>query len=126
MPAFLTFKRFVQPPFTVLSISGRNQTRSAWGTQTRSSSGTARAMISRAASGGGVPGKVTMATASFLSPQAMEYPPSIGRTTPVINAAAVEQRNKAAPATSPGSPQRPSGVLATIAPDREGSSNNGP
>src|SRR5262249_29517587 len=67
----------------------------------------------------------TMATVPLFSAQAMEYPPSTGRTTPVMNAAAGEHRNRAAPATSSGRPQRPSGVLATIASDRDGSSNSG-
>ncbi len=121
----MTFSRFAQPPLTVLNISGRNQTWGAWGTQTRSSFGMARAIISRAASGGVVLGSVVMATVLPLGPQVMEYPPSMGRTTPVMNAAAGEPRNMTAPATSAGLPQRPSGVLATIAAERAGSSVRG-
>ena len=42
-------------------------------------------------------------------------PPSTRSTSPVTNEAASEQRNRTAPATSSGSPKRPSGVLASIA-----------
>src|SRR5262245_19074993 len=41
-----------------------------------------------------------------------------------MNAAAGDARNTAAPATSSGRPHRPSGVLATIAPERSASSQS--
>src|SRR5919199_2278899 len=41
-------------------------------------------------------------------------PPSTSNTSPVMNAAASEQRNRTAPATSSGSPRRPSGVFCNI------------
>ena len=42
-------------------------------------------------------------------------PPSTRSTSPVMNAASSEQRKRTAPATSFGSPSRPSGVLPSIA-----------
>src|SRR5262249_52852812 len=42
-------------------------------------------------------------------------PPSTSSTSPVMNEASSEQRNRTAPATSDGSPSRPSGVAASIA-----------
>jgi len=41
-------------------------------------------------------------------------PPSTSSTSPVMNEASSEQRNRTAPATSSGSPSRPSGVFASI------------
>src|SRR5206468_11139850 len=43
-------------------------------------------------------------------------PPLTSTTSPVMNAASSEQRKRTAPATSSGSPRRPSGVAASIAP----------
>src|SRR6266705_1916116 len=42
-------------------------------------------------------------------------PPSTSTTSPVMNDASSEQRKRTAPATSFGSPSRPSGVLVSIA-----------
>ena len=42
-------------------------------------------------------------------------PPSTSSTSPVMNEAASEQRKRTAPATSSGSPSRPSGVFCSIA-----------
>ena len=50
MPDLRTRSRLHHWPASVLSISGRNQTSGACGTQTRSSSGTARTAISLGAS----------------------------------------------------------------------------
>src|ERR1700723_767254 len=50
------------------------------------------------------------------------YPPSTGKIAPVIKRAASEQRNTAAPATSPGLPQRCIGVRPRMAADRLSSS----
>src|ERR1700722_19554892 len=52
------------------------------------------------------------------------YPPSTGKITPVMKRAASEQRNTAAPATSPGLPQRCIGVRLRIAADRLSSSTS--
>ncbi|MEA2613684.1 MAG: hypothetical protein QOI52_1643, partial [Chloroflexota bacterium] len=41
-------------------------------------------------------------------------PPSTSKTSPVMNEAASEQRNRTAPATSSGWPNRPSGVFPSI------------
>ena len=41
-------------------------------------------------------------------------PPLTSRTSPVMNAASSEQRKRTAPATSSGSPSRPSGVRSSI------------
>ena len=45
---------------------------------------------------------------------AIEYPPSTGITTPVMNAAAGEHRNNTGPAISSGRPQRRIGVRSKI------------
>ena len=45
----------------------------------------------------------------------MPRPPSTSSTSPVTNDASSEQRNRTAPATSAGSPSRPSGVCCSIA-----------
>ena len=42
-------------------------------------------------------------------------PPSTTSTSPVMNPASSEQRNRTAPATSAGLPSRPSGVVCSIA-----------
>ncbi len=52
---------------------------------------------------------------SALMSSYIPRPPSTSSTSPVMNAASSEQRKRTAPATSPGSPSRPSGVEVSIA-----------
>ena len=55
---------------------------------------------------------------SVMRPVAHLYipsPPSTSSTSPVMNEASSEQRKRTAPATSAGSPRRPSGVFSSIA-----------
>ena len=68
-------------------------------------------------SGVTIPSPVTTTRRLPLSPATyIPSPPSTSNTSPVMNEAASEQRKRTAPATSSGSPSRPSGVFSSIAP----------
>ena len=68
-------------------------------------------------SGVTIPSPVTTTRRLPLSPATyIPSPPSTSSTSPVMNEAASEQRKRTAPATSSGSPRRPSGVFSSIAP----------
>ena len=63
-------------------------------------------------SGVTIPSPVTTTRLLPLSPATyIPSPPSTSSTSPVMNEAASEQRKRTAPATSSGSPSRPSGVF---------------
>ena len=55
------------------------------------------------------PETISLTAASYIP-----RPPSTRSTAPVTNLASSEQRNRTAPATSSGSPSRPSGVASSI------------
>ncbi len=67
-------------------------------------------------SGVTMPSPVTTTRLLPLSPaHYIPRPPSTSNTSPVMNEASSEQRKRTAPATSSGSPSRPSGVFSSIA-----------
>ena len=66
-------------------------------------------------SGVTMPSPVTTTRLLPLSATYIPSPPSTSSTSPVMNEAASEHRKRTAPATSSGSPSRPSGVFCSIA-----------